>query len=717
MSVKVFVSSTFTDLKRHRARAVQQLRNLGLSVHPMEDWPADSREPVEFCPERVRDCGLCVLLVGFRRGWVPDPGGADRSITQMEYEEARRLNIPVLPFLLADDVSDWPAQFDDRETDPDLPAWRDRLRPRAGAERFHFRTDPVTLDVGPAVGLWRAEQENRERLAGYLQGVRAASGLAGPGGPTADDGARGLDLDRVFVEPVLVPRWIDPDSDPVGWGALLPALEAVARHPRLVVLGDPGAGKSTLLTWVAYHLAADGRNPWKDRLGSPVPVPLVLRDLEPDRRVTWDGLVEAILAGPGRSLLRSEQLTRLLEDGKVLLLLDGLDEVADHRVRGDLRTALRAGAERYPGCRWVMTSRVVGYAEVPFHADGAGGCGLLYVAPFGDTRIDAFARRWYQAREADPARAGRAAAEFVRAVHRDPATTRLARVPNLLALMAVAHRARASLPHGRAVLYEEVAEAYLGGIDQSRGLPAGGGSLRDRKRWLGRVGFELHRRRAAGAAARAGGDDLRSWLAAAMGEGGRGAGADDPDRFLRLARERSGLLVERAGDRFAFAHLSFQDYFAAVHLKERVLSPEWLAGTAAGGAARADLAAYARLPVWREPLQFLFELLGDEAPGWRAALRDAVFGPDLSALAGEGPGLDSAAVLLARLADDDRAGWPPRPGRPRSRGASTGRPGPRARTHSTRAPGPCWPPSSAATRTRWPSGSGSWSAGWGRPSG
>src|SRR2546422_75922 len=60
-TLKAFVSSTFTDLKPHRARAIALLRGGGLHVDPMEDWSAASEEPRTFCLERMKDCALCIL--------------------------------------------------------------------------------------------------------------------------------------------------------------------------------------------------------------------------------------------------------------------------------------------------------------------------------------------------------------------------------------------------------------------------------------------------------------------------------------------------------------------------------------------------------------------------------------------------------------------------------------------------------------------------------
>jgi hypothetical protein len=110
---KAFVSSTFEDLKDHRAsHVIRALRRAGFFVDPMEDWPADSDEPKRFSEDRLNDCALCVLLVAFRRGYVPD--GETRSITQLEYDAAVKQGIDILPFLL-DENAAWSRKFDEME--------------------------------------------------------------------------------------------------------------------------------------------------------------------------------------------------------------------------------------------------------------------------------------------------------------------------------------------------------------------------------------------------------------------------------------------------------------------------------------------------------------------------------------------------------------------------------------------------------------------------
>ena len=77
MAVKVFVSSTYIDLKDHRQRVITQLRRAGYHVDPMEDWTSDADEPRQFSLDRLRRLpGLCAA------GRVPPGVRAHRAGTE-----------------------------------------------------------------------------------------------------------------------------------------------------------------------------------------------------------------------------------------------------------------------------------------------------------------------------------------------------------------------------------------------------------------------------------------------------------------------------------------------------------------------------------------------------------------------------------------------------------------------------------------------------------
>lgn len=169
MSYKAFIASTFEDLKQHRARVIDSLRSAGFVVDPAEDWRAAANAPREFSAARLQGCNLCILLVGFRRGTVPE--NERRSITQIEYEAALARGIDVLPFLL-DDNAEWPAVFDERKIDPQVEVWRRDLRTRHGIETFG--ADPVSLRVEPALARWVVEKESN-RARRFRRGIYATA--------------------------------------------------------------------------------------------------------------------------------------------------------------------------------------------------------------------------------------------------------------------------------------------------------------------------------------------------------------------------------------------------------------------------------------------------------------------------------------------------------------------------------------------------------------
>lgn len=153
MTYRAFVSSTFQDLKAHRAHVIEALRGAGIAVDPMEDWTAASDEPKAFSQDRVRGCDLCVLLVAFRRGYVPV--NESQSITQLEYQAALKSGIDVLVFMLEEDAP-WPRKFDELDKDPELRRWRSKLAEQYGVGFFNY--DPASVRIAPALTRWIAKK-------------------------------------------------------------------------------------------------------------------------------------------------------------------------------------------------------------------------------------------------------------------------------------------------------------------------------------------------------------------------------------------------------------------------------------------------------------------------------------------------------------------------------------------------------------------------------
>ena len=518
-------------------------------------------------------------------------------------------------------------------------------------------------------------------------------------------------IDRLFVEPLLTRRHVSPDENPSNWiDEAETVFDALAAGKPLVLLGDPGTGKSTLLNYLVWLLARPTQRTWTQRMGAwLLPVPMVLRELRLGSVKNFSELLDAFLNHDMSEPLRDQEyLHQALADGKVFILLDGIDEIGDVSVRKSLREAVFDGFARHPKCRWLLSSRIVGYDDAPFdrRPDSAkqmsiprgslredfhkkpsppddrempgprelrrmtgralglddGPVVTRYIAPFDDQRIEAFARNWYLQREAAATRAGADATHLVRAVHADDSILRLARTPNLLTMMALIHRVEATLPHGRALLYDRIAEAYLESIDRFRGVYSGAYNLPQKKRWLARVGYEMQQRRKP-----KGGPgesellvdskEVTGWLDEEMKRGGTSAGLSTPREFLDFVGRRSGLFLPRSDSRYAFVHLSFQEYFAAVALEREVTGIGWARRKLTPlGLNRKRLAKWAGQSIWRETFGFLFELLASKED-WHADLLDAIFDTHFSRLkhGSDEPALN-LAQLLARLCVNSRSG-------------------------------------------------------------
>jgi hypothetical protein len=183
--------------------------------------------------------------------------------------------------------------------------------------------------------------------------------------------------------------------------------------------------------------------------------------------------------------------------------------------------------------------------------------------------------------------------------------------------------------------------------------------LAQKKRWLARVGFEMQRYRSVDAKREilAEKSEVKTWIMDAMAESGYGRDEKAAEDFVAYIGRRSGLLLPRGPEQFAFMHLSFQEYFAACFLAEQVTSPLWIRhGKAAPGADRESLRTYAREVIWRETLVFLFELLADQ-PGWPQTLAEDLFGENFKDLDPEVAEIKNAGVLLARLVIDPHSGF------------------------------------------------------------
>ncbi|HET91868.1 MAG TPA: NACHT domain-containing protein [Chloroflexi bacterium] len=362
------------------------------------------------------------------------------------------------------------------------------------------------------------------------------------------------------------------------------AVETVCSMDRLVLLGDPGAGKSTFVNHLTFHLAQAALTSLSASVETVahlealpgwtraplVPVRVILRDLVTTAPAGENGAATALWAAVARILADahlSAAVPALEErlDGRVMLLLDGLDEV-DPAARRWLLDGVTDFALTHQRTPILVTCRVYAYQEPAWRLTDFEQAAL---SPFDEAKIDHFIQAWYD----EVGRMGLMTlsetgkrADRLREAVRRPDLRPLAPNPLLLTMMALLHSSYGRLPEDRAQLYGEIVELLLGRWEQSRlgreALTRARLSPRDLRIALEEVAYEVHGQHPAGTSEA---DVTEAALRQVFQKYLAGDWTRAGD-VIRYVRERAGLLLERKPEVYAFPHRTIQEYLAGCYL-------------------------------------------------------------------------------------------------------------------------------------------------------
>jgi hypothetical protein len=159
---KIYLSSTYSDLKAYREAVYHALRQMRHDVIAMEDYVATDQRPLQKCLADVAECDLYVGLFAWRYGYIPlQENPENKSITELEYRQAMRAGKTCLIFLL-DEETPWPrTQMDAVTGEGNRGECIDTLRGELAQEKIckFFKTpEHLASLVGPAVHLWESSQ-------------------------------------------------------------------------------------------------------------------------------------------------------------------------------------------------------------------------------------------------------------------------------------------------------------------------------------------------------------------------------------------------------------------------------------------------------------------------------------------------------------------------------------------------------------------------------
>ncbi|MBD1824175.1 NACHT domain-containing protein [Cyanobacteria bacterium FACHB-DQ100] len=320
-------------------------------------------------------------------------------------------------------------------------------------------------------------------------------------------------------------------------------------EPRLMVLGSPGIGKSTFLRKVGLEALKWQTARFRHEL---IPVFIELKQFG-DRHSEIEKLIAEEFETCG--FPNAETFTQnLLQAGKLLILLDGLDEVPT--IHAD-RAIEQIGklVDRYDKNRFIASCRIAAYkGGFPRFKD-------VTMANFSDSQIETFVRQWFR-------REPKIADQYWELLNSSDykAVKELGQTPLLLTLLCAVYDESQSLPKHRAALYGEALEVWLKKWAAERRVHRDPIyqelNLQLEQVLLSEIAYQSFAEDQLFFSKRELTEQIRAFLVNNL----NAPKHLDAEAALYAIQVQQGILVERARDTFSFSHLTFQEYLTAQYI-------------------------------------------------------------------------------------------------------------------------------------------------------
>lgn len=317
------------------------------------------------------------------------------------------------------------------------------------------------------------------------------------------------------------------------------------RNTNLMMLGKPGSGKTTYLQRIVTECNTKKLQEQK------IPVLIKLREFVEDG-CKYAYNLELFLKQLWR--LSHAELELVLNQGRALVLLDGLDEVigeADKQIAKQIKQFVRV----YPQVQVIVTCRTQSQESRFERFD------YVEVADFNEKQVRTFTAHWFGTMCADVNEGETKTQEFLSQLFREEnkPIRELAITPILLSLTCAVFQQAGKFYSKRSKLYEEGLDLLLEQWDKSREIERGKvyrDLLMERKletlSFLAMKKFEQSQYVLFEQA------EIEGYITEFLGIGQR-----DSRAVLKSIEAQHGLLIERSQKIWSFSHLTFQEYFTA----------------------------------------------------------------------------------------------------------------------------------------------------------
>jgi len=335
-------------------------------------------------------------------------------------------------------------------------------------------------------------------------------------------------------------------------------IEVANKKQYLMVLGGPGAGKSTFLRKMGLEALKVKKGGFKH---SCIPVFIELK-----RFTSSEINIEKFIIEEFRicNFPDPEKFTaKALEKGKLLILLDGLDEVPSQNLNETINQ-IQNFVDKYDQNRFIASCRTAASrGNFRRFSDVA-------MADFDDEQIQQFINNWFQKEEDKQAKTGDKCWELLQKPE-NQAAKELAHTPLLLTFLCLVYDRSQNFPNNRSVLYknalrilleEWAAEKRILRDEIYQGLHTELEEVLLSK--IAYTGFASNRLFFSQSEIV---DQIKTFLAGNL----KAPQHLNGEAVLNAIAIQQGILVERARDVFSFSHLTLQEYLTAQYIYDNRL--------------------------------------------------------------------------------------------------------------------------------------------------
>ncbi|MBD2012426.1 NACHT domain-containing NTPase [Microcoleus sp. FACHB-53] len=324
-------------------------------------------------------------------------------------------------------------------------------------------------------------------------------------------------------------------------------LEAAKKYEKLMVLGKPGAGKTTFLRYLAIQCISGSI------FSNYLPIFVSLRDFaNPDLKI---GLLDYICKEVSNNKVDRSEVVCLFEAGRILLLLDGLDEVRQEYDKRVLREINKI-CQRFSNIKLIVTCRIAAkeYTFEQFRD--------VEVADFDQEQIQAFVSKWFSAKNSNLDK------RFMENIRNNQSVKELANNPLLLTLLCIEFEDAGDFPNSRTELYQRATHTLLRKWDATRAIERDNAykhlSVPRKENLLSHLALITFEKGEYFWKQR----NVQEYIASYIKNFPESSDAPDAllldsEAVLKSIESQHGLLVERAREVYSFSHLTFHEYFTA----------------------------------------------------------------------------------------------------------------------------------------------------------